>query len=66
MIYASYGDVYPLAANHGFRANTEEFARQHPIPPDRGSWLGRAALDGKMVQIPDVLADPNIRCTPKQ
>ena len=31
---------------------------QHPIPPGRGSIVGRVALEGKIVHIPDVLADP--------
>src|SRR5262249_19524667 len=34
-----------------------EFLEQHPIVPGRGSASGRAALEGKIVHIPDVLAD---------
>ena len=32
--------------------------RDHPIPPGRGSIVGRIAAEGRTVQIPDVLADP--------
>ena len=28
------------------------------VPVDRGSVTGRAALEGKVVHVPDVLADP--------
>src|SRR5262249_9668015 len=30
-----------------------------PVPIDRGSVTGRAALEARVVQIPDVLADPD-------
>src|SRR5262245_61852188 len=33
--------------------------RDHPIKLHRGSVLGRAVLDGKVVQVADVMADPN-------
>ena len=29
-----------------------------PVPVDRGSVTGRAALDARVIHIPDVLADP--------
>ena len=31
---------------------------QHPIAPGRGTLVGRTALEGRTVHIPDVLADP--------
>ena len=57
-IYLRDGDIYRLAANHGFSREFEEFAKQHPLPPGRGTLAGRTALEAKMVHIPDVLADP--------
>ena len=51
-------DVYRLAANHGFSQEYEEYIRQHPIPPGRTSLVGRTALEGKIVHLPDALADP--------
>ena len=35
------------------------FPVKHPQPLDRTTVVGRAALDGEAVQIPDVLADPD-------
>jgi signal transduction histidine kinase len=39
----------------------EEFVRQHPLAPDRGSITGRVALERRTIQIEDVLADPDYR-----
>jgi two-component system NtrC family sensor kinase len=50
--------IYRLAANYGFSPEFEEFTRQNPITPSRGTITGRTALEGKAVHIPDVLADP--------
>ena len=57
-IYQSDGDVYRLGATHGFPSDYEEFMRSHPVTPDRGTLAGRTALEGKVVHIPDILADP--------
>ena len=58
-IFQRYPDgIYRLAANHGFSPEFEEFTRQNPITPSRGTITGRTALEGKAVHIPDVLADP--------
>ena len=56
-IYLRDGDIYRLAANHGFSREFEEFAKQHPLRPGRGTLAGRTALEAKIVHIPDVLAD---------
>jgi GAF domain-containing protein len=50
--------VYRLAANFGFSPEFEEYVKKHPITPGRGTMIGRTALEGKIVHIPDVLADP--------
>jgi GAF domain-containing protein len=47
-----------LAASFGLPKEFEEFARQNPVSPGRGTSLGRVLLEGKTVHIPDVLADP--------
>jgi len=48
---------HPAAAN-----NAEEefvrYAREHPLAPGRGSLIGRTALEGRTVHLPDCLADP--------
>jgi signal transduction histidine kinase len=59
VIFLRDGDLYPVAALHGYSLELEEYAKQHPMSPDRGSAAGRAALEGKVVHIPDVLADPD-------
>ena len=62
-IYLRDGDVYRVTANHGFSREFEEFIKQHPVLPGRGTLTGRTALEGKMVHIPDVLADPEYTLT---
>jgi signal transduction histidine kinase len=57
-IFLRDGDVYRLAARHGLPLELEEFARQHPISPNRKTVTGRAVLESRVVHIPDVLADP--------
>jgi GAF domain-containing protein len=59
VIFLRDGGLYPVAAIHGYSRELEEYAKQHPMSPDRGSAAGRAALEGKVVHIPDVLADPD-------
>jgi GAF domain-containing protein len=57
-IFQRDGGVYTGGANYGFSREFEEFIKQHPIVPGRGTLVGRTALEGKTVHIPDVLADP--------
>ena len=59
VIFQLHGDEYRLAANYGFSPEAEAFARDHPLKPGKGSATGRVALTGKLVHIPDVLADPD-------
>ena len=56
-IFQRAGNLYRVAANYGFSAELEEYTRQHPIIPGRGTITGRAALEGRTVHIPDLLAD---------
>ena len=52
------GDLYRGAAYYGYSAEFRAFYQTHPIAPGRGTTIGRTALEGKTVHIPDVLADP--------
>src|SRR6202011_5554507 len=61
VIFQRDGDLYRLAANYGFSPEVERFAAKNPLQPDRGSATGRAALEGRPIHIPDVLADPEYR-----
>src|SRR5262249_8035217 len=51
---------------YGFSRQLEEFAKQNPVAPGRGTIIGRVALEGKTVHIPDVLADPEYTATDYQ
>src|SRR5262249_15912354 len=46
-------------ASYGYAPDFQEFLEQHPIVPGRGTATGRAALEGRTIHIPDVLADPD-------
>ena len=57
------GDAYRVDAKYGFSREAEQYAAEHPLRPDRGSVTGRAALEGKTIHIPDVLADHEYHAT---
>ena len=52
------GDMYLAGAAVGFSEAYIEFLKSHPIPADRGTVTGRAALERRAVQILDVATDP--------
>jgi GAF domain len=52
------GDVYRTVAHFGFAPELVQWSAEHPLPGDRASATGRAALEGRPIHIPDVLADP--------
>jgi len=47
------------AATHGFSTEFTEQVRNLPVQLDRGSASGRALVEGKIIHIPDVQADPD-------
>ena len=51
-------DGYQCIASYGYSPDFQEYLRDHPITPGRGSVLGRVVNEGKIVHVPDVLADP--------
>ena len=57
-IYRRDSEIYGLAANYGFSPDFEDFAKNNPIKPGRGTTAGRAVLEAKPIHIPDVLVDP--------
>jgi GAF domain-containing protein len=57
-IFRSEGTSYHLAANYGYPDHYEEYMKRQSIEPGRGTLVGRTALEGKTIHIPDVLADP--------
>src|SRR5262245_49637753 len=50
---------YPYVASYGYSPEYDKFMRAHPIVPSRGTVLGRAVLEGSVVHVADILADPN-------
>ena len=51
--------VFFRAEFYGFSADWIEYARTIPVMLEAGSVHGRAFLEGRIIQIPDVQADPN-------
>jgi GAF domain-containing protein len=60
-IFQRDGEVYRVAADHGRFSEFRALVRQHPIRSGRGTLVGRVALEGRAVHIPDVLADSEYR-----
>ena len=57
-IYLLQGGRFELASASGSSEEYSRWIEEHPVYLDRGSLLGRVALDRTTQQIPDVLADP--------
>jgi signal transduction histidine kinase len=57
LIFLRDGELFRVAARYGFSTENQEYVEQHPITIDRGSVVGRTALEGRLVHIIDVLAD---------
>src|SRR5262245_45420792 len=53
-------------ASYGYSSDFQKFLEQHPIVPGQGTASGRAALEGRIVHMPDVLADPGYTLTEGQ
>jgi GAF domain-containing protein len=60
-IFQKKDSLFHLTAQYGYTAEMITYGRANPIAPGTGSNVGRTALRGKVVQIPDVLADPDFR-----
>ncbi len=58
ILFRREDELYKSAAHYGYSREFQEYHESHPIAPGRGTAVGRAALEGKAVNIPDVLADP--------
>jgi GAF domain-containing protein len=59
LIFLPSGNVYRAVARYGFTPEYHEYIGSKPIEIDRGSVVGRTVIDKKIVNIPDVLADPH-------
>jgi two-component system, NtrC family, sensor kinase len=53
------GDVFYRAGSYGFPEEFKDYARATPVTPDRRTITGRTLLEGHIVHVEDVLADPD-------
>ena len=58
-IFLPDGEVFRAAARFGFTPKYHKVVEANPVRIDRGSVAGRPALEGRVVHVHDVLADPN-------
>ena len=68
-IFLRQGEYYRLESSCGFTAEYEKYLRENPIlpgDPNRQGIVARVAAEGRMVHIPDALADPKYTWTGAQ
>jgi signal transduction histidine kinase len=69
-LFRRVGETYQWAASYGHLSESHERIKKHlltrRLSPGRGSVAGRAVLEGRPVQIVDVLADPEYEETESQ
>jgi signal transduction histidine kinase len=53
------GECFQHLASYGYSTEYQRYMETYPIPSGRGSMSGRAFLEGKIVHVPDVRADPD-------
>jgi signal transduction histidine kinase len=53
------GDRYYRAGSYGFAAEFMEYVKDIPVEPERATITGRTLLEGKVIHVPDVHADPD-------
>ena len=53
------GDTFYRSISYGFPAAFAEYVKDRPVEMGRDTATGRALLEGKVVHIPDVEADPD-------
>src|SRR5262249_18403326 len=63
VIFRPDGEAYRVAVVYGAPPEFITFLTRTPIPPGRGSGVGRAALERRTVHIADVSADPEYEAT---
>jgi GAF domain-containing protein len=55
------GGKFFRAEAYGFSPEFMDFVRDVPVEAERGTVLGRALLEGKIIHIPDALVDPDYK-----
>jgi signal transduction histidine kinase len=66
VIYRYDGEFLRPAAFCGFTSAFIDFWQRNEVRLSRGSIVGRAALERRTIQVPDVLADPEYQMTEAQ
>jgi len=62
-IHRPVGGRYPYVASHGLTPEYDEYMRERPLLPGRGTVLGRAITELKPIQVNDVTTDPEYTLT---
>jgi GAF domain-containing protein/CheY-like chemotaxis protein len=57
-IFRFDGEFSRLVASHNTTPEFRAFVDSHPIPPGRGTLVGRVVLERSAIHIPDAVADP--------
>ena len=57
------GDAYWVVSSCGYSSEAIQHFAEHPLPVDRNSLTGRIEAQGKVIHLPDVLADPEYGAT---
>src|SRR6516162_1927388 len=52
------GETWRQAASYGFSQEFNDYMARSPLPPGRGSIVGRVMLEGRAMQVVDVQTDP--------
>src|SRR5262249_4825081 len=61
-VFSFDGELLRLVAHHNISPEAMAvIERLYPMAPERGQISGRVILDGAVVQIPDLMADPEYR-----
>jgi signal transduction histidine kinase len=58
IIFRLDGELFRLAVAYNVPTELKDFFERNPIRPERGTVVGRVALERRVVHIPDILADP--------
>jgi GAF domain-containing protein len=55
------GTAYQRVASYGYSPELQAYMDRHPIPAGQGSVVGRTVMEGGVIHIHDVLADPDYK-----
>jgi len=53
------GDEYFRAGSYGFTSEFMDYVKDIPVKPERSTITGRTLLEGEVIHVPDIHADPD-------